>query len=261
MALTEAQKQDLYRDGFVVLPQAVSAGRVGAALRAINAALGERGMPPERLEEFRARSYCPELSGEPSIVDLLYDGAWEAAQELIGPGAVRRVGRGQIALRFPVSGEARRPAAHLDGMHSPQNGVEAGTIANFTALVGVFLSDLPGPQSGNFTVWPGTHRLFEGYFREHGAQSLLQGMPAVEMPQPRQLQVHAGDAVLCHYQLAHGVAGNAAPFIRYAVFFRLHHVDHDAVHWECMTDIWREWAGMRDVVATAEPQRPVPSRA
>jgi hypothetical protein len=21
------------------------------------------------------------------------------------------------------------------------------------------------------------------------------------------------------------------------------------VHWECMTDIWREWAGMRDVLS------------
>jgi hypothetical protein len=26
-------------------------------------------------------------------------------------------------------------------------------------------------------------------------------------------------------------------------------VDHEAVHWQCMTDIWREWAGMRDLIA------------
>ena len=255
--MTDVQKRGLYRDGYVVLPQAVAAERVTAALRSINAALGEGGLPPERLGEYRSRSYCPELCGEAPIVDLLRDGPWAAVEAAVGAGALRPSGRGQIALRFPVSGEAHQPGPHLDGMHSPSNGVPSGAIANFTALVGIFLSDVPGPQSGNFTVWPGTHRLFERYFRTHGPQSLLQGMPDVEMPQPLQLTVRAGDAVLCHYQLAHGVAGNAAAHIRYAVFFRLHHVNHEAVHWECMTDIWREWAGMRDVVAAAEPDRVV----
>jgi len=32
------------------------------------------------------------------------------------------------------------------------------------------------------------------------------------------------------------------------IFFRLSHADHDALHWECMTDIWREWEGMRAVI-------------
>jgi hypothetical protein len=63
----------------------------------------------------------------------------------------------------------------------------------------------------------------------------------------------AGDAVLAHYQLGHGIAGNASPHIRYAVFFRLWHVDHDSVRMECMTDIWREWAGMTDVLAEVTP--------
>jgi len=29
------------------------------------------------------------------------------------------------------------------------------------------------------------------------------------------------------------------------------HVDHEKYHWECMTDIWKEWGGMRDVVPAA----------
>src|SRR5918912_30557 len=135
------------------------------------------------------------------------------------------------------------------GMHTPTNGVPEGTIATFTALVGVFLSDVPHDFMGNFTVWPGTHRLYEAYFRQHGPQTLLDGMPPLELPAPEQVTARAGDAVFCHYQLAHGIAGNSSPHIRYAVFFRLCHVDHEAVHWHCMTDIWREWAGMRDLIA------------
>jgi hypothetical protein len=57
------------------------------------------------------------------------------------------------------------------------------------------------------------------------------------------------DAVLCHDQVAHGVAGNGSPHIRYAVFFHLCHVDHEAAPWPCMTDTWREWAGMQDIIA------------
>ena len=87
------------------------------------------------------------------------------------------------------------------------------------------------------------------YFRQHGPQTLLDGMPPLELPAPEQVTAQAGDAVFCHYQLAHGIAGNSSPHIRYAVFFRLCHVDHEAVHWQCMTDIWLEWAGMRDIIA------------
>jgi hypothetical protein len=129
--------------------------------------------------------------------------------------------------------------------------VPKGTIQNFTALVGVFLSDVPKPDSGNFTVWRGSHRAYEGYFREAGPQSLLDGMPPVEIGEPEQVVAKAGDAVLAHYQLGHGIAGNASPHIRYAVFFRLSHVDHDGQRWESMTDIWREWAGLRGIAEAA----------
>ncbi len=77
-------------------------------------------------------------------------------------------------------------------------------------------------------------------------------MPKVELPQPEQLIAQAGDIVLCHYQLAHGITANVSPHPRYAIYFRLSHVEHDANWKTCMTDIWLEWAGMRDLVLAAE---------
>ena len=132
--------------------------------------------------------------------------------------------------------------------YTPTNGVPKGTIRNFTALLGITLSHVSGPDMGNLVVWPGTHRIYERYFRERGPQALLEGMPSVELPPARQVTAEPGDAVLCHYQLGHGIAPNVSPHIRYAVYFRLNHLNHEAIHWECMTDIWREWEGMRDVV-------------
>jgi hypothetical protein len=250
MQLTVGQKQSLIRDGFVVLPGAVPHELVDAALRAINASLGDTGVDPAQLATFRARSYCPELQDTPVIADLVQaSSVWGLAESAIGPGQLGPLGPGQIALRFPTSEPPRLPHPHLDGMYTPTNGVPKGTIRNFTALVGVVLSDVPHADMGNLTVWPGSHLAYEQYFRDRGPEALLEGMPDVPLADPQQLTGHPGDAILCHYQLGHGIAHNSSPHIRYAIYFRLRHVDHDRVHWECMTDIWREWKGLRNVSA------------
>jgi hypothetical protein len=250
LELTTQQKQELHQSGFVKLPGAVPQELVGNALRAINASLGDQGMDPALLTQFRSRSYCPEVQGSTAITDLINESSvWQYVESAIGAGKVRPVRGGQIALRFPSMDPPREPGPHIDGMYSPTNGVQKGTIANFTALIGIVLSDIPHDYMGNLAVWPGTHRIYEHYFREHGSEALLEGMPKVDLPKPVQITGKPGDAVLCHYQLAHGIAGNASPFIRYAIYFRLKHEGHDTIHWECMTDIWREWEGMREVVA------------
>ncbi|HZR44620.1 MAG TPA: hypothetical protein VFB12_31200 [Ktedonobacteraceae bacterium] len=251
MELTNEQKQTLYENGFVKLPGIVPQELVHDALRVINASLGSQGIDPAKLVTFRAQSFCPELTSTPAISRLLNDSPlWSLAESAIGTDAIRPVDHGQIALRFPTMDPPRHPGPHLDGMYTPTNGVPEGTILNFTALIGVFLSDISHDFMGNFTAWPGTHRLYEAYFREHSPQSLLNGMPPIELPQPQQITAQPGDAVLCHYQLAHGIAGNSSPFIRYGIFFRLIHKNHEAWRWECMTNIWREWAGMQDIVSS-----------
>jgi hypothetical protein len=249
MKLSLEQKRALLEEGYVRVPGVVPRIMVDAALRSINHSVGQ-GMDAEQMPIFRARSYCPELQASPEIVGLLHQTpAWALAESAVGAGKLRAAEAGQIALRFPIAGEPGAPRPHLDGMYSPTNGVPEGTIQNFTMLVAVFLSDVPRPFCGNFTVWPGTHRLFEDYFREHGPESLLEGMPKVEMPEPMQVLTQPGDVVFCHYQLAHAAAQNASPHVRYATFFRLTHVEHALHKWETMTDIWLEWEGLREVSA------------
>jgi len=115
-------------------------------------------------------------------------------------------------------------------------------------LIGVALSDVSEPFAGNLTVWPRTHHLYEQYFREHGPEALLQGMPPVTLPEPVHLTAKTGDVMLCHYELAHTAAPNASPHVRYAIYFRALHVDHDQQWKQAMTDIWMEWPGMRSLV-------------
>jgi ectoine hydroxylase-related dioxygenase (phytanoyl-CoA dioxygenase family) len=244
--LTGAQKDSLRNRGYVVLPGVIPRTHLEAALRAINSSLG-RGLGPEDVARFRAQSFCPELQKADVILDLFRDTATStAAASLVGPEGLERVTTGQIALSFPAEGKAsaRPPHPHLDGMYTPDNGVPAGSILSFTMLAGMVLSDVDGPDAGNLVVWPGSHRILEGYFRARGPKSLLAGMPEIDLGQAEPVFARAGDVVLCHYQLAHAAGPNTSPHIRYAVYFRLKRKGHDRLNWECLTDVWREWPGI-----------------
>lgn len=245
-ALSREQIEQFRTDGFLKLEQVVPADLWRTARRVINASLGADGIDPEKLNTYRSQSYVPGLQGSDAICNLYARSPLASHMEsLIGPGKVAPVGGGQIALRFPsISEEKRAPGAHIDGMYTPTNGVPKGSIQNFTALVGVFLSDIPEEFCGNFVVWPGSHLAHAKYFREKGPESLLDGMPPVNLKPAQQVIAKPGDAVIAHYLLGHGVAGNISPDVRYAIFFRLHHVDHNALRWESMTDPWCQWEGM-----------------
>lgn len=244
MELTQEQKQKIRNDGYLVLPAYVPEKLTNVALRAINHSVG-KGMEPKDIPSFRATSYCPELRNTPPIIDLLHKTSlWKTAESLIGSGKLRLVGPPQIALRFPAMETPGELHPHLDGMYSPNNRVQKGTIQSFTMLAGVFLSNTPNQFWGNFCVWPGTHHLFEKYFQEHGPESLLKGLPPISLPEPEQILAQTGDALICHYQLAHTVVLNVSPHIRYAVFFRLAHADHASRKNEALTNLWREWPGL-----------------
>jgi hypothetical protein len=243
-SLDDQQRRALRDEGYLVLPGLVPRAQVDAALFAINQSLGSAGIDPAQLPGFRARTFTPELARHPALLGLYTGGPLEAAaQAALGAGRVRAPSEAQIALRFPGNGGAAVP--HIDGISSPNNGVPPGTLYHFTALAAVFLSDVPGPDRGNFTVWPGSHRLVEAYLRERGVAAIVDRFPDLPLGPPRPVVARAGDALLAHYQLAHGIAPNRGPHIRYAAFFRLFHVEHEALGTRPLVDQWLEWEGLR----------------
>jgi hypothetical protein len=248
MELTRQQKGELFKNGFVKIPRVIPEKNLNVALRAINHSLGT-GINPRDVPEFRANSFCPELRNRDPIIDLLIETPlWKLVESATERGKIKLSGGGQIALRFPVMEVPGELHPHLDGLYRPGNKVPKGKIQSFTMLAGVYLSDVPNRYWGNFTAWPGTHRSFEKYFQEHGPETLLQGLPKIKMPEPVQLLGRAGDVFLCHYQLAHTVVVNVSPYIRYAVFFRLSHIYHDAHADKVFTDIWLEWPGIKEAL-------------
>ncbi len=252
--LTRKQKLDFYENGYIKVGGVVPQLMVDAARQAINHSIGAVGLNEGDLARFRAQSYCAEIRDAPAIVNLYGKTPLrELAESLMGDGNVNVPGAGQIALRFPgpLHTDAGEPRGHLDGLGSGTNGMEKGVYRRgFTALAVVYLSDVPAPYRGNFTVWPRSHSFFAGYFEKEGHEVLANGMPQPQLPEkPVQIVGKAGDIVLTHHQIVHTAAPNTAADIRYAAIFRLRHVDCEQNGYDAYTDIWREWPGIQEAVS------------
>ena len=236
-------------DGYLIVRNCVPREVVDRARQAINHHLGDQGMPPDKLREYAAQSYCPELCKEPVILDAANETPlFEVGEALLGSGNVKPVNHGQIALRFPSAPgqEKKAPRGHLDGIGTGTNGIPKGDFRrDFTMLAVVLLSDLPEGYSGNFTVWPGSHLFFQEYFKENGWGHIHAGLPHDRLPrEPVQITGQPGDVCFAHHALVHAACGNFSPNIRYATIYRLRHVEVNEIGTDALTDIWREWEGL-----------------
>lgn len=227
--------------GFAHFPGLVPQSLIAAARKAIERDLHDN-YEPERQLEYDNQSYCPGLRGTPPIMNLLEASpARDLLDEALG---IENIDwdKGQIAIRrahnHPVTAA---PQPHIDGFASGLNGLDGGKIYSLTALVGVFLTPVLRPFAGNYTVWPGSHDVYEQYFRERGERAMNEPMPAPELGQPVQLQCEVGDAVLVHYQLAHTAAVNTSDSDRIAVYFRIWLRGLEQRRWHYLTNIWDGW--------------------
>lgn len=172
----------------------------------------------------------------------------------MGEGNIKSVARAKVYPRFPLSlGEesAHALGGHIDGIGNGTNGQPQGAYnRNFTAFAVIYLADVMQPWSGNFTVWPGSHRAYEAYFRKHGHEVLADGRPNIELPaEPVMVTARAGDLVIAHHALMHGACTNESADVRLAVIARLGHVDVAELGPDAYLDIWREWPGVQEVLA------------
>jgi hypothetical protein len=254
--LTVAQKQHFVDEGYVQIPGAIPTAMIEAARRAVNHSIGEVGMGGENAEGNRSGFFCAELLDAPVITDLYNRTPVIAmAESLMGEGNVQPVERAKPYPRFPLppGEDPPEPRGHLDGIGNGSNGTAKGDYKRgFTAFAVIYLADVPEPYSGNFTVWPTSHRIFADYFKREGHEVLKNGMPRPELPEPPvMITGKAGDLVFAHHQMMHGACANASPNVRLAVITRLKHKDVEVVGNDAYTDIWREWAGVRDLAEAA----------
>jgi hypothetical protein len=236
------QKRQLFEQGWVIIPQVVPADMVRAARHIINSTI------ENYLDSIQVRAH--ELKTDERLTNILMKtDAFSLIESVLGKGKVVPSTNVQCALRFPEHGGTDlKVKPHIDSFQPSVDG-NPGSIKPFIAIAGFFLNDIDQVNCGNFTVWPGTHRQFAKHFEKHGADPELKlGIPPVDLPEPVQIKAKAGDMIFAHYQLAHTAAANLSQAIRYAVYIRMHHVDRPKDSLDVLTDIWKYWYGMSEVI-------------
>mmetsp|Transcript_23079 Transcript_23079/g.32246 ORF Transcript_23079/g.32246 Transcript_23079/m.32246 type:complete len:374 (+) Transcript_23079:75-1196(+) len=283
---TKLERQGLIDNGFLIIRDLIPRKIVDNAVRAINSKL------------VTDHSHQTLASGhEDSVTDLWNKTPLRSrVNELTGPLKQDPwpVKHAQIALVAPGSSCGKTPDEkhsnfvpwkgwencwHIDGLADPHNAfTPKGEIHGFTALVGVLLSDVAEPLSGELVVYPGSHyNLARIYGREPANLTLMrkEGTKSLEIakkeqqsedskrgrnskwPTPVHFTGKAGDVVICNYLLAHNVAPNRSANIRYAVYFRVHStLFPEGEFWKCfrpvaMANPWHDWSGLRDVSCPA----------
>ncbi len=251
--LSDKQKQAFVHEGYLHIPHAVPQPLVDQALRAVNYSIGNAGKTGENPDRHRSAFFCAELLKADVILDLYRNAEVMALTEsLLGSGNVQEVQSAKPYPRFPDAPgtEAPRLGGHIDGVGNGTNGQPRGQYRrSFTMFAVIYLDDVPEAESGNFTVWPGSHLTFAEHFRQHGHRVLAEGTPRLDLPHPPvMLTGQAGDLILAHHQIYHAGGYNLSPRVRHATIARLKHKDCDAIGPDAYVNIWREWPGLQDFV-------------
>lgn len=208
--LTEQQRQDFERDGFLVVPNALSPEML-ERLVATTDRLYEQGRREQGLSKANHWELRNCLPHEDLFLELL---DWPATFPLVADilGWNIHLITSHLIMRAPSPPDAdeawKATGWHRDGGTSPAEMQEPHP--RLLIKIAYWLSDLSEPGRGAIRLVPGSHRLI--------------GRPAQapEMPDPYgavEMRAKAGDAVLFEQRMWHAVGPNRSEMVRKSLFF------------------------------------------
>ena len=153
---------------------------------------------------------------DPYDVKNLPDNLSDWSKEFLKNGA-------ELGMKFAPSKDDNW---HIDG-------IDYKSVSGFAMLWGSYINSLPRGNMGNLTVRPGTHHVIADLLKKKGPFFHYDGKKEKAKPLPElkregvadgvfySVIVEAGDVLLAHPWLAHGIGGNFSSEIRKAVYCRL----------------------------------------
>ena len=242
--LSDADKTFFKENGYLVMRGAVEPETVDAALDRLWGALDEDRDDPESW--IRKGYRTVPIGGEDIIAGTTYNNrVFAMAEELVGKDKLNTGGGAGPHINFPdPDREWREPGGgHLDGYHTPTNGVPKGVVGSFTLGATVYL-DKVEKQGGGFTVWPESHRIWAEYFRHHDLDSLPGGVAPFDLGPSYEFTGDGGDVCFWHHQMSHTAGSNCGHNVRIALISRYRRKDLDQIKFETPDDMWKYWDGI-----------------
>lgn len=271
MTLTDEQRNELNRRGFLTLQAATPPAQVERALRQIHHWVGTAVWPGlaaddrQLLQDTAGHGRAGSLLAHEAVTSLVTDGVWSVVEALVGP-LPRPSAATQIVLRppeLPPFAEAMVP--HVDyarrvfdaglltedgirnrGAYMERLGTDV-PMPDYTANVLVALTSVDQDDGGNLGVFPGSHLRLADHFAStatsFGNYDYL--VPPRFDPGPLlQTRQQPGDVVILNSQLVHCVRPNRTTRFRTAVYFRIESTTQKSVLAPHL-DPWAAWPGIR----------------
>lgn len=221
-SLTDEQRSEFSRTGFLCIPNAVDAELIARC----------RELVWESIPESRDTD---ELRGADNRYDvwdrIATEEPFHRLNAVVRTYATSLVGRElslqhpeymQLSVRYPRDGSPTDKAApqpdrlvgHVDGFG--KNFLESGRRSTFPLGASMYLNRVQS-RGGGFTVWPGSHVELARHLHSHGADSLgFGGNPPEYVGEPFEIAGGAGTLVLWHGLLRHSGGVNLGTNVRMA---------------------------------------------
>ena len=266
--LTDAQRQEFHRNGFLVVENGVDRSLAERGREAVWAGI-EEDSDDRATWNGENRSVSPEDTPDEDAFEAINDRLFEYAEAMVGEGRLSYESEAgaQLALRFPREEALTDPEApqlsdvesHVDGTLDVEDG--EGDIVPHT-INGVAYLDRVQPYGGGFTAWPGSHREVCRYVEDHPIQAVKGGIPAPDgdggwsdgrmrdaVFDPLELTGDPGTVVLWHGRLEHeGGINLRSGTLRMAHIKRFFHQSAQELQAKAPGEPYLGWDAMADVV-------------
>lgn len=193
--LTQFQKQQWHEQGYLVLKKVLSVEEV-QQLTAVVDAMDAEFRHGENINADAVFDKRNVMEDNDIFVSLMaHRVTFPIVLELLGPYI--QLSMSEVIVRPPNPKD--KGYLHTDGGQAMRGIRVSETSWPLQVKIHYFLTDLDNPDSGNFTVVPGSHNR---PFPEEGVPD------GPYIPKAVQLRVKAGDAAVFPHALWHGVVGN-----------------------------------------------------
>ena len=220
--MTEQQRERFERDGFLVIPGALTAAEVDKYSTALDGVYGEEsadgrvalGGPMHKLAAVASCSDMAGLLDHPKVFPLVWSVLGWNVHVYHSHLDVHPTVPTDKPYRFEWHQDGGRQNRELETVPRPRLSVK----------IAYWLSDVSQPGRGNFKVVPGSH-----------TRNWIDGPPRRDVPWPEpegavEVLAHAGDAVFFDRRLWHTRTDNHSSITRKGVFFAYSH------RWSYMRD-------------------------
>jgi hypothetical protein len=272
----ESDKLDLLVHGYVVKTNVIPSDILEGAVTFLNIYIQQQHLSTFHDKTFRP--FSSEFTTDPAILDLFYKSPIQSMCDSLFydtatgvPHSPTLIHQAQIALRSPqvmpglggIFGFRSKPM-ELDGKRWHIDGLAQSKHSPFSLLVGVALSDQLREFSGNLCVFPGSHHSLQPFLQEFVRKGYLNQLETDGKPlgphmieefsdkpvldRPTQVLLAKGDVVLVHQKVAHRGGPNYSKDSRNMIYFRVTPFDHFQKDDACLSNIWIEFKGMKEVL-------------